>query len=346
MMNAEPTVVTGPDRVMAGWRVACVMVLACTASLSCSKKDTGPREVEEPVAVVRKTIEQTINATGTIQPQNRLEVKPTTGGRMDSVLVEEGQTVTTGEVLCWMSSTERAALIDAARSRGAEALEYWEKVYKPSPILAPIDGTVILRGVEPGQSVNAGATVIVLSNRLSCKARVDETDIGRIRVGASAVIRFDAYPDLSASGRVERISSESRLVSNVTIYEIDIVPESLPPEIRAGMNSTVSILIEQREHALVVPRQAVRREGKVATVLVRDARGRSEPRTIETGMTVGMDTEVISGLQEGDTVLVHRQVFSGDLIQKPESNPFLPSRQRGQQGNRTGGSAPRGGRGP
>ena len=81
----------------------------------------------------RGNIEVLITTTGTVQPQNRLEMKPPISGRIEEILVREGSNVKKGEVVAWMSSTERAALIDAARSKGGETLQYWEDAYKPTP---------------------------------------------------------------------------------------------------------------------------------------------------------------------------------------------------------------------
>ncbi|MFH1848394.1 MAG: biotin/lipoyl-binding protein, partial [Candidatus Omnitrophota bacterium] len=118
----------------------------------------------------------TVATTGVIEPQNRLEIKPSIGGRIDSILVREGDRVKEGDILAWMSSTERAALVDAARAQGEEALRYWEEAYKKTPVIAPINGEVIVRSVEPGQTVTASDTVLVLSDRLVVSAQFDETD--------------------------------------------------------------------------------------------------------------------------------------------------------------------------
>ena len=90
--------------------------------------------------VKRGDIEMRVTSTAVVQPRNRLEIKPPIAGRIEQVLVREGQTVDKGQVLGWMSSTERAALLDAARTRGPEELQRWEELYRPTPIVAPIRG--------------------------------------------------------------------------------------------------------------------------------------------------------------------------------------------------------------
>ena len=142
--------------------------------------------------VTRGRIEVTVQSTGIVQPRNRLEVKPPLAGRAEEVLVQEGQTVKKGQVLLWMSSSERAALIDAARARGPEEVKRWEEFYRATPVVSPIDGTVISRKLEPGQSFTASDPLLVIADRLLVEAQVDETDIGLIRLRLPARILLDA----------------------------------------------------------------------------------------------------------------------------------------------------------
>ncbi len=92
-----------------------------------------------------------VSTTGVVEPQNRVEIKPPIAGRIEEILVKEGDKVKKGDILCLMSSTERAALLDAAHLKGEKELKYWEEVYKPIPLIAPIDGEVIVRAAEPAK---------------------------------------------------------------------------------------------------------------------------------------------------------------------------------------------------
>lgn len=135
------------------------------------------------VRAVIGEIKETVSTTGTVKPQNRLEIKPPVAGRIEEIWVNEGQEVKSGEILALMSSTERAALLDAARLQGDLETTYWKSVYNATPLIAPIDGRVIVRSVEPGQTVTTADAVIVLSDRLIVQADVDETDIGEVAIG-------------------------------------------------------------------------------------------------------------------------------------------------------------------
>ena len=123
------------------------LLIVAVALSSCAGKDEGELKTDK---VTRGSIKAQIPSTGIVEPRNRLEIKPPVAGRIDKVLVTEGQKVKKGEVLAWMSSSDRAALLDAARSKGEEELKHWEDVYKPAPIVAPLNGFIIQRAVEPG----------------------------------------------------------------------------------------------------------------------------------------------------------------------------------------------------
>ena len=89
------------------------------------------------IVVERGAIRQTALATGVLEPQTRLELASPVAGRVEEILVREGDAVNRAQVVAWVSSTERATLLDAARARGAEELARWEKLYNPTPVIAP-----------------------------------------------------------------------------------------------------------------------------------------------------------------------------------------------------------------
>ena len=277
------------------------------------------------VQVARQDLRITKTATGEVTPQNRVEVKPPIAGRVEAVLVREGEAVTQGQVLAWMSSSERAALLDAARAQGPEALARWESAYKAAPLVSPLDGTVIVRAVEPGQTVTTSDPVVVVADRLIVKAQVDETDIGAIAVGQSATIGLDAYPQQQIDAHVDHVAYEAKTVNNVTIYEVDVLPDAVPPFMRSGMTATVTCLVAQKRGALAVPAEAVRNGDRGASVLRPPATPWARPARapVTTGLTDGKWTEIISGVREGETVLVASLRMLPGGAQRG-GNPFSP----------------------
>lgn len=288
------------------------------------------KETKETITIINPTynnIQVFISTTGDVQPQNRLEIKPQISGRIEKVLVHEGDKVRAGQVLAWMSSTERAALLDSARAQGKEALKYWEDAYKPIPLVAPINGEVIVRNIEPGQTVSMSDSVIVLSDRLIVEAQVDETDIGKIKVNQKANISLDAYPDIKVGGRVDKISYESTIVNNVTIYKVDIVPDKVPSVFRSGMSANVDILTLDRQHVITIPSEAVIQNHKGNFVLL-EKNGKKELQHINLGATDDKIIEITSGLSTNDKVLITTQKFIPPQNAKQSTSPFLPQRRR------------------
>ena len=272
-----------------------------------------------------------ISTTGDVEPQNRLELKPPIGGRVEEILVHEGDKVKVGQILAWMSSTERAALLDAARSQGAEAMKYWSDVYKATPLISPIDGDVIVRAVEPGQTVTETTPVLVLSDRLIVNALVDETDVGKVKVGQQAVVSLDAYPEVKVPSRIDHISYESKTVNNVTIYEVDVLPEKVPDMFRSGMSAIVEIVEASKENVLCVPLEAVRKTKKGGIVLVSAAPGKSPAeREVVLGVTDDKNVEIVSGLTDNDTVVIKTGKKKLPKSTTVGTNPFMPNPPRGR----------------
>lgn len=282
------------------------------------------------VVVERGAIRETVLATGVLEPQIRLELASPVAGRLDEVLVREGETVARGQVVAWVSSNERATLLDAARARGPEELARWEQLYKPTPVIAPLDGTVIARNLEPGQAVSADKPLLVLSDRLIVRAQVDETDMARIALGQRAEIRLDAYPQQLLPARVEHIAYESKTVNNVTIYNIEVLPENAPSFIRSGMSAAVTFLLRQTNDVLVLPLEACAGKGAKRTVRVPAEHPNNAPKTheVEVGWDDGRLVEIRAGLNEGAIVLVEQLNLTDRSDTKRSPLSPMPGRRR------------------
>jgi len=247
-----------------------------------------------------------ISAAGDVCPQNRIELKPPLSGRIDSILVREGDEIKKGQVLAWISSTDRASLLDAARAKGPDEVARWEDAYKPTPLVAPLPGFIIARRAEPGQSTG-GEAPLVMADRLIVKAQVDETDLRKVKVGLPAEVALDAYPDVKLAARVDHVAYESRSVNNVTVYDIEVEMLDPPAVLRSGMTATVSVAVAQRKRVLLVPAEALS-EGERGglTVLVKSRKGApAEKRRVELGLSDGAQVEVTKGLKPGEILLVN-----------------------------------------
>ena len=176
-------------------------------------------------------------------------------------------------------------------------------------IIAPISGTVESVTTQEGETVAssfAAPTFVTLLDlsRLEVWAYVDETDIGRIRVGQKAIFTVDTYGDYQFPGQVTAIYPQAQIRSNVVDY-IAVVRFTRPPPdriLRPEMTTTVTIAQNRHSNVLTLPINAVHREGGRQYVLVPNGPS-NERRWITTGLRDENYREILSGLREGDGVL-------------------------------------------
>lgn len=306
-----------------------ILVVATVGYAIYSKRSVRVTYKEHQVA--KGDLEVTILATGTVQPENRLEIKPPVAGRIDRVVVEEGQKVYKGQTLAWMSSTERAAMIDSARSQGAEELKRWEELYKPTPIIAPIAGMIISKNVESGQTFSTNDAVLVMSNRLTIKAQLDETDLAQIKIGQPCEVLLDSYPDQTILAKVDRIAYEAKTVNNVTTYLVDVLPENAPEFMRSGMTANVTFHVNKKTGVVIVPTEFIRYETGKPTILVKRPGEEPLERDIKLGSSDGKQSEIVKGVDVDETVLFKNQGPRGAKGSSPFS-PFGSGRPRGGGG--------------
>jgi macrolide-specific efflux system membrane fusion protein len=270
----------------------------------------------ETTMVERGDIEVKVLSTGTIEPYTRVEVASPVNGRIDRVEVDEGERVSNGDVLAWISSEDRIAVLDAARaeletaqrsgdeeeiSEAKETYEIAQKAYNPVPLTNSISGEVIDRSCQPGQNVSTATILFVIADRLVARVEVDEADIGRIEVGQSAWIVLDAYPEEKISSRVAKISREGEMTSDVVFYDVMVEARNVPAYWASGMTANVEFIIEGKEDVLLIPRSAVKEmEGKQVVLLLNE---KLKPIEIETGISDGKMVEIKSGLKEGDEIV-------------------------------------------
>ena len=199
-------------------------------------------------------------------------------------------------------------------------------------IRAPVDGTVILRNVDAGQTVAASLQAPVLFTiardlrDMQVEAAIDEADVGRLRPGLPATFSVDAFPRRGFTGEIVQIRKSPVTVQNVVSYTVVISARNPDLALLPGMTANVRIVVEQRENALKVPNAALRfrpageveappqpRPGAAAKgrdtartgrVWVPDGRG-ARPLEVRLGLSDGLSTEIVAGpLTEGAEVVV------------------------------------------
>lgn len=282
----------------------------------------------ESVKVSRGDLIVTVRATGTAIPKNRLEIKPPIAGRVESILVEEGNQVGKGKILVWMSSTERAALLDAARAKGADELKKWEDFYKPTPVISPLRGLVIASNISPGQTVTQQDILYVLSDNLMVQAKVDETDLSKIKLGQKAIITVDSFSDEPIQAKVKHIGYEAVIENNVTMYNVDLELIRIPNYLRSGMSITVDFILFEEKDVLLVPNEFIKSSDQNGVVLLKDNETYIE-RIVTIGHSDDQNTAVFSGLKDGDIVFRKKKIQDSKKSNAsggPFSTPKLPKR--------------------
>ena len=291
-----------------------------------SKNERAGHQKFKTIQVKRGDLDVKILSTGTVGPENRLNIQSPVAGREEQVLVDQGFNVKKGQILAWVSSTERASLLDTARAEGAEELKKWEELYKPTPVVAPVNGMIIQRNVQPGQTFSTTDSIMVMSDHLIVQAQVDETDISQIHLKQPAEIVLDAYPNDTVQGEVVKIAYDAKTVNNVTTYAVDIRPVKVPPYMRSGMTANVSVPAGHKSSVLIVPTDSIKSKDGLPFVLTPDPSNGNEPKTkkVTLGTTDGKNVEILTGLEEGESLLEPEFKLT-DPSKLQTANPFQPS---------------------
>lgn len=197
------------------------------------------------------------------------------------------------------------------------ALALAKRQLEYTKIFSPIDGVVATRPIQIGtiissgiSNVGGGTTVLTLSDlsRVFILGSVDESDIGLVELGQKAEITADSFPRKRFEGKVTRIATKGVSVSNVVTFEtrVEVLNENkklLKPE----MTGNMSIIIAEKEDTLLIPANCITRDRKRSLVSLKKPDGTfEEQHEIEVGITDGVQTEVVGGLNEGDEVLVQK----------------------------------------
>ncbi|MDX1763203.1 MAG: efflux RND transporter periplasmic adaptor subunit [bacterium] len=195
--------------------------------------------------------------------------------------------------------------LDRARERLAESI-----------IQAPLDGIILKKNVEEGQIIASGVTNVSGGTPIAdiadmrsvyIEAGIDEVDIGKIKVGQSALVVAEAFPHLKFSGTIVRIAPEAKIEQNVTLFNVIVEVENKEGKLQSGMNGEIRITVVSRDRVLLMPTVAAqpvsdRDAGPHVRSVLLKQNGRFVPTRVEIGQSNFKQTEIIAGVSEGATL--------------------------------------------
>jgi HlyD family secretion protein len=212
----------------------------------------------------------------------------------------------------------RARVVEATANvaQARAAVERAEEELANATIKAPIRATVLTRDVEVGSPVSsilnlgANATLVMTLGdieKVFVRGRVDEADIGRVRLGQTAKIATESFRDRTFDGRVTQISPIGIERDNVTTFEVEVSIDNPGKELKANMTANAEIVIEQLPESLLVPETAITYDAqRTPFVDLVDAAERSGRRrvAIKIGVGNGAQMQILSGVNAGDKIVL------------------------------------------
>jgi len=183
-------------------------------------------------------------------------------------------------------------------------------------IVSPIDGIVLSRDVEIGDAVSSilvlgsSATLVMTlgdTSEVYVKGKVDESDIGKVYLGQPARIKVESFKDKTFNGKVTKISPMGVEKDNVTTFEVRVSINNPGGELKAEMTANAEIILEEHKNVLQIPEGAIIYDkDKKASVEIPDPKAKEGKKklAVNIGISNGAKTEVLSGLKEGDQVVL------------------------------------------
>jgi len=195
-------------------------------------------------------------------------------------------------------------------------LKQLEEQLSYTDIISPIDGIVLSRDVQMGDAVSSilvlGSTATLVmtlgdTSEVYVKGKVDESDIGKVYLGQRARIKVESFKDKTFDGKVTKISPMGVEKDNVTTFEVRVSIQNPGGELKAEMTANAEIILDEHKNVLQIPEGAIIYDkDKKASVEVPNPKGKDgkDKVAVNIGISNGAKTEVLSGLKEGDQVVL------------------------------------------
>ncbi|MBQ4392476.1 MAG: efflux RND transporter periplasmic adaptor subunit [Prevotella sp.] len=352
--------------------------------------------------VERGNIQNSITATGTIEPVTSVTVGTQVSGIVSHLYVDYNSVVKKGQVIAELDRTNLTSELNTAKANLSSAqstLNYEQANFNRyqtlfdkglvsadeyesarlsylkakesvttaretvqraqtnlgyATITSPIDGVVLSKSVEEGQTVAASFntpelfTIAQDLTDMRVIADIDEADIGGVLEGQRVSFTVDAFPEDRFEGHVTQVRQQATTTSNVVTYEVVISAPNADLKLKPGLTANVTIYTLEKNDVLTVPAKALRFMPNEALLqkgqTIEDVQSPLKVWTregdvfkahaVETGTTNGITTEIVGGVAEGTEVLVDFQIESGEEAGGQQAtNPFMPRPRNNRQNN-------------
>ncbi|MFC1982722.1 efflux RND transporter periplasmic adaptor subunit [Chloroflexota bacterium] len=196
---------------------------------------------------------------------------------------------------------------EAQLQSATQGLAEAQKQLYEATIVAPFDGEVATVNAEEGDTITTASPVVNLVDLTSMEleVQVDEIDIDEVKLGQRAIIEIDALPSLQLEGEITSISTLSVEMGGVVLYDVtisfNITPKSGP---KPGMSVSADIIVNEKSNVLLVPDRAIKQGSGGGTVVKVKIDGEIEEKPVVTGISDGLNTEIVSGLTDGETIVI------------------------------------------
>ena len=305
-LDGTVTSVSGTDALSAGNLL--------TRTVTITVKNAGGLTTAQAATASINGVSSIGSATFAYQAERTLTAQA--AGTVTSINVQEGSDVAKDDIILGLSGDDLTESIQSASEslRSAEiSMQNLQDAMNNYTITAPISGTIIEKDAKAGDAVKAGDTLCIVYDLsyLEMNINVDELQISSISVGQKVQITADAVPDKTYVGTVTRVSMKGASNGGTTTYPVSIRIDDTDG-LRPGMNANAEIVVAKADNALVVPNAAVVRGSYV--LVTKDSPSAANADTameapegfvyvpVKTGVSDDDYTQIVSGIQEGDTI--------------------------------------------
>ena len=305
-LDGTVTSVSGTDALSAGNLL--------TRTVTITVKNAGGLTTAQAATASINGVSSIGSATFAYQAERTLTAQA--AGTVTSINVQEGSEVAKDDIILGLSGDDLTESIQSASEslRSAEiSMQNLQDAMNNYTITAPISGTIIEKDAKVGDAVKAGDTLCIVYDLsyLEMRINVDELQISSISVGQKVQITADAVPDKTYVGTVTRVSMKGTSNGGTTTYPVTIRIDDTDG-LRPGMNANAEIVVAEASNALVVPNAAVVRGSYV--LVTKDSPSAANADTameapegfvyvpVKTGVSDDDYTQIVSGIQEGDTI--------------------------------------------